>query len=327
MPLDQLQVESLVKKLPDLQADLHLNRQWQADADLKAYLNFYRLPTSSEFPDVHHALGAITSGDLRIATHYWSPTNPKGTVLIMHGYYDHTGLFGNAIRLALEENFAVLMFDLPGHGLSSGEKITINSFDHYADVLNQVLQHCSDWLPQPLHAWGQSTGCAVLLNHLWRYQTQSLSPVTIDKRILFAPLIIPRDWLTKGRWVYLLVHKFVSRIGRKKSDNTHDKNFIHFVDYLDPLQTRYLSVAWVGAMKAWSQQVKQFRTLDTQLLIVQGTADRTVDWQYNLAELKRLLPNAQVELIPDARHQLINETPEYRQPVFDLVKHYLSTSN
>ena len=99
------------------------------------------------------------------------------------------------------------------------------------------------------------------------------------------------------------------------------------MDYLDPLQTRYLSVAWVGAMKAWSQQVKQFRTLDTQLLIVQGTADRTVDWQYNLAELKRLLPNAQVELIPDARHQLINETPEYRQPVFDLVKHYLSTSN
>lgn len=326
MPLDQLQVASLVTKLPDLQADLFRDQQWQSDSDLHAYLDFYHLPKTSEYPGIQHLLGVIPCGDLRIATHYWLPENPKGTLLIMHGYYDHTGLFGNAIRLALQENFAVLIFDLPGHGLSSGEKITIDSFDHYADVLNQVLQYCRDWLPQPLHAWGQSTGCAVLLNHLWRYPDSSLS-IAIHKRILFAPLILPRDWLTKGRWVYWFVHKFVSRIGRKKSDNTHDKNFIHFVDYLDPLQTRYLSVAWVGAMKAWAEQVKQFESLDTKVLIVQGTADRTVDWRYNLGELKRLLPNAQIELIPDARHQLINETPEYRQPVFNLVKDYLSSSN
>jgi alpha-beta hydrolase superfamily lysophospholipase len=327
MPFDQLQATALVKKIPDLHADLHQNRQWQADTDLQAYLEFYRLPSSTEFPSIKHALGLITTGDLRIATQYWLPPNPKGTLLVMHGYYDHTGLFGNAIRLGLEENFAVLIFDLPGHGLSSGEKIFIDSFDHYADVLNDVLQACHQWLPKPFHAWGQSTGCAVLLNHLWRYETQSLSPIKLDKRILFAPLILPRDWRTKGRWLYALMHKFTQRIARKKSENSHDPDFIYFVDYIDPLQTRYLSVAWVGAMKTWHKQCQNFLPLDTELLIVQGTADRTVDWQYNLQELTRMLPRARIEMIDDACHQLVNEAPAYRNPAFSKVKKYLSSQD
>lgn len=322
MHFDQAQAETLVKKLPDLRFDLHLDQQWQTDPDLQDYLRFYSLPSPNQLSWVQHALGALNTQDFRIATHYWLPENPKATLVIMHGYYDHTGLFGNAIRLGLEQGYAVIMFDLPGHGLSSGDKISIRSFDHYADVLNAILQKCSVHLPQPLFAWGQSTGAAILLNHLWRYESQSNSAISFSKRVLFAPLILPRDWLTKGRWVYALVHCFVKRIGRKKSENTHDKNFLYFVDHQDPLQTRYLSVAWVGAMKIWSEQCKSFAPLDKELLIVQGAGDRTVDWQYNLRELKRLLPHAKIDMIADAGHQLVNEIPQYRDIAFKKVIDY-----
>ena len=326
MMLDQTQINSLVKKLPDLRFDQQ-NPDWLNDQDLQAYLNFYQLQFDQDFPHLQHGFGAISSRGFRIATHYWLPQNPKGTLLIMHGYYDHTGLFGNAIRLGLEQNLAVLIFDLPGHGLSSGEKISIDSFNRYADVLNDVLSVVQPHLPSPFFAWGQSTGAAILLNHLWRYETQSLAPIMFDKRVLFAPLILPRDWITKGRWLYRLIHKFVRRIPRKPSENSHDKKFLHFVDHQDPLQTRYLSVTWVGAMKAWSKQCKEFTPLPTKIYIVQGSGDRTVDWQYNLRELQRLLPQAHIDIIADAGHQLINETPIYRDVAFDKVKKYLFSSH
>lgn len=323
MRFDQAQIDSLVKKLPNLRFDSQDESYWINDSDLQAYLDFYHLQFHHDFPNLHHGFGAIDCRGFRIATHYWVPENAKGTLLIMHGYYDHTGLFGNAIRLGLQQNLAVLMFDLPGHGLSSGEKISIDSFNRYADVLHDVLSFVHKHLPAPFYAWGQSTGAAVLLNHLWRYETTGKSSVAFAKHILFAPLILPRDW-HKGRWLYWLIHKFVKRIPRKPSENSHDKAFLHFVDHQDPLQTHYLSVAWVGAMKKWDAECSTFTPLEKELLIVQGSGDRTVNWQYNLQKLQMLLPRAKIDFIDKAGHQLINEIPEFRQIAFAKVVDYLS---
>ncbi len=323
MSFDQTQIDLLVKKIPDLCFDLNVDSAWLHDQDVQSYLNFYKLQFQSDFPKLRHGFGAIQANGFRVATHYWLPENPKGTLFIMHGYYDHSGLFTNAIRLGLEQNFAVLIFDLPGHGLSDGEKISIDSFDDYGDVLNSILLFSHNHLPQPFCAWGQSTGGAILLNHLWRYEKTKQSPVQFAKRILFAPLILPRDW-KKGRRLYWLIHKFIKRIPRKPSESSHDKIFLNFVDYQDPLQTHYLSVPWVGAMKAWDEQCQQFPALENEILIVQGSGDRTVDWQYNLKQLKRLLPNSTIEMIEGAGHQLINEMPEYRQIAFAKVVDYLS---
>jgi len=323
MSFDQTQIASLVKKLPHLCFDPNVDSAWLNDADVQSYLDFYKLQFQTEFHNLQHGFGVINAQGFRTATHYWLPENPKGTLLIMHGYYDHTGLFANAIRLGLQQNLAVLIFDLPGHGLSDGEKISIDSFDNYGDVLNDILCAAASHLPQPFFAWGQSTGGAILLNYLWRYEHTKKSPVEFRKRILFAPLILPRDW-KKGRKLYWLIHKFIRRIPRKPSENSHDKNFLHFVDHQDPLQTRYLSVTWVGAMKAWDEQCRQFPSLETELLIVQGSGDRTVDWQYNLQQLQRLLPNATIDIIDQAGHQLINEIPEFRRIAFTKVIHYLA---
>lgn len=328
MSFDQTQIDSLVKKLPDLCFDPAVDSRWLDDTEAQAYLNFYQLQFQSEFPNLLHGFGVINTKGFRVATHYWLPGNdqsnlPKGTMIIMHGYYDHTGLYANAIRLALQQHLAVLMFDLPGHGLSDGEKISIQSFDDYGDLLNAILLKTHSHLPHPFYAWGQSTGGAILLNHLWRYEHLQQSPVKFAKRILFAPLILPRDW-KKGRLLYWFIHKFIKRIPRKPSENSHDQNFLHFIDHQDPLQTHYLSVPWVGAMKAWDQQCQRFPVLQNAMLIVQGSGDRTVDWQYNLNRLTGLLPNARIEIIPDAGHQLVNETPEYRQIAFAKVIDYLA---
>jgi alpha-beta hydrolase superfamily lysophospholipase len=316
-PPDKAQFQLLAQSLPDLAFDPAANTVTLARQDVQEYLGFYRINFAAEL-GVSQGLGAVDLAGYRIAVQYWIPQNPKGTLVVVHGYYDHTGVFGRAIRFGLDQGFAVLMFDLPGHGLSSGERVAIGSFDEYADVLAGMVQKAQPHLPVPFHILAQSTGAATFLNYLWRYPEQASQ----FKRIaLCAPLLLPRAWKV-GKYVYAMARLVCRRVKRGVSRSSHDPQFIHFLDYLDPLQEKNLPLRWVGAMKAWDRQFRGFAAKDTRLLIVQGTNDMTVDWRYNLPVIQRKLPNAQVELIPDAGHQLVNESDTYRIPVFAKISRY-----
>lgn len=284
---------------------------------LQAYLAFYQINFYPALAQVHR-FGGLLLGGYRIATHYWAPAAPRGTLVLLHGYYDHVGIYGKAIRFALENQLAVVAFDLPGHGLSGGERVAIDRFDSYADVLAALLEQLAGQLPGPYYALGQSTGAAVLLNHLWRYPAQAASFARIA---LCSPLLLPCGW-RMGRVAYSLLRPFVSSVVRSRSVNSHDATFLRFIASEDPLQDKRLSLQWVGAMKAWDAQFRAFAPLPRPLLVVQGSGDKTVAWRYNLQHIQQQLPNAQIALVEGAGHQLVNESDDYRQQVFLHIHRY-----
>lgn len=315
----------LTEHMPALTFEPQTDCLWAKNATAQQYLNYYQINFAATDPTLRHGFGRInielditrvaTSTHFAIATHYWLPPAPRGTLVILHGYYDHIGVFDHAIAFGLARNLAVLTFDLPGHGLSSGDRAAIDSFDQYADVLQHILSLASTRLPAPFYALGQSTGGAILLNHLWRY------PTFFQKTALCAPLVLPQGW-GLGRYLYLILHRWVKDLPRKPSHNSHDEHFIRFIDEQDCLQPKRLSVRWVGAMKAWHRQFLQFSPSNTRLLLVQGTADSTVTWRYNIRVIQRKLPYARCVFIPDAGHQLVNELPHYRAKVFMEIGHH-----
>jgi alpha-beta hydrolase superfamily lysophospholipase len=324
MTLTQQDLHELAQQLPELEFSPAKDCDWPQTDLAQAYLNDYEINFANEFAQVSHAFGCVHTSGFKIATHYWLPENAKGTVVVVHGYYDHVGVFDHPIRFALQHNFSVLAFDLPGHGLSSGEPAVINSFNQYGDVLADILQQSAAIMPQPLYAIGQSTGCAVLLNYLWRYAIAQDALERFEKIVLCSPLVLPRGWrgIHMGKYVYAVLRHFIRRIARTFSKSSHDAVFNQFLKEQDLLQAKILSLAWVGAMKAWHEMVLHFAPLQKEFLIVQGTEDMTVDWQYNLPLLQQKLPNAKVVLIENAGHQLVNESDEYRTQVFAAIDRY-----
>ena len=307
---DQASIRWLQQHLPPFSLEPTPD-DWVAPPQLQAYLDFYQINFTSRLAATHR-FGYLDWRDYRIALHCWQPAAPRGTLVIVHGYYDHTGIFARAIEFGLAQQLAVVIFDLPGHGLSSGERSAIASFDIYGDLLEQVLSLSLAQLPRPCFALGQSTGGAILLNHLWRYPQQAAQ---LHKIALCAPLILPRGW-GAGRLLYWLVRPFIRRLKRGRSLSSHDLAFVSFIEAGDPLQDKTLSLQWVGAMKAWHEYFRQLPLNDRELLVLQGTGDMTVDWRYNLPLLQQKLPNAGVEYLPDAGHQLVNESDKYRLPLF-----------
>lgn len=319
MTINKEQLSQLSNDLPVLLFDGERDLAWALTSLPQAYLRTYGLDFAAEFDGLRHGFGRVDAAGFSIAAHYWLPVDPRATLVIVHGYYDHVGVFDKAIRFALQQHFAVLTFDLPGHGLSSGEQAAIDSFDQYGDVLHRLLERSTPLLPKPWHALGQSTGASVILNYVWRYEQPVSAPAALEKIALFAPLILPRGWRV-GRFMFYIVRLFMVRMHRGSSRSSHDPVFTRFVETEDALQSKYLSLKWVGAMAQWHQFFLQAPPLLRPILVVQGTGDMTVAWRYNLKQIRKKLLGVKIQMIDDAGHQLINESPRYRDQLLAAVR-------
>ena len=289
---------------------------------LKEYLQFYQL----NFPHTicqKHCAGIFEAANYTIAAQYFLPalSPAKGTVFVLHGYYDHVGLFRHIIQFLLEQGFAVVAYDQPGHGLSSGAQASINHFTEYAEVLQRCLHLGEAHFPKPWHGLGQSTGAAVLLHGLL---IEKIS--VLNKIVLLAPLIRPNGWNT-GVWSYRLLKSFVKKIPRHFAHNSNDENFVTFCRDQDPLQSRYLSVKWVGAMKEWLECFPVLTATTASALLIQGEADTTVDWRYNTPLIQGKLAGVSIQFIPEAHHHLVNESEALRKPIFSAIQQFLLASS
>jgi len=279
------------------------------DAAVTSYLNFYKLPEPG--PDLAVFLGRIDVKQVRIFSIAWQPSVSRGTAVIVHGYTDHIGLFNHLIQELLDRQLTVICFDLQGHGLSTGDYGDISDFDEYVTVLESVITFANEKFSGPQHALGQSMGGAVLLKYLIKHGDSSQF-ASIN---LLAPLLRPSGWAFK-RWLYRLTHKFRRSLRRVFRPSSLDKTFLDFVRFSDPLQQARLPVAWVGALDQWIWDFTQAKGCPQRINLIQGCADKTLDWRANLRVFKQKIPALQVHLIDNANHHLVNEIKPLRAKVF-----------
>ncbi len=274
-------------------------REWGFGA---AYRGFFDLDLKQDFFLVPH-------GDQRLAAQVFEPAGtPRGTAVVVHGYYDHVGLYGHLIRYLLGTGRRVLAYDQQGHGLSTGAAASIESFDHYVDAFETVLDAARDRLLEPVCAVGQSMGAAVLM----RYAARPASRAFVGTALL-APLVRPTNWRA-NRFVYMVAKHLVGSVGRGWVNNTENPEFIELLRK-DPLQCRRLPVQWVTAMVEWMHRFETSEPSSLRPLVVQGGRDMTVDGAYNIPVLQRIYDMELLE-IPEARHHLVNETEEIRQQMW-----------
>lgn len=279
---------------------------------LDAYLGHYQLaPLLTDHIGLH--VGYVETGGFRLWTQIWSPAAPHGTVFVVHGYFDHLGLYRHLLEWLLERGWRVVLWDLPGHGLSSGVRASIDDFEDYGACLAALQQHLElrDLAPQPWLGIGQSTGAAILA-------TDALtrgSECRWSGLALLAPLVRPWRW-QQSSWLHWVASPFIRSLPRKYRANSTDSDFTAFLREGDPLQPERLAVAWITAMRRWMPRLLSLPPNELPVLILQGEQDLTVDWEWNLGILEGKFPQARIHRHPEARHHLVNETQAIRDELF-----------
>ncbi|WP_166254447.1 alpha/beta hydrolase [Marinobacter salicampi] len=287
--------------------------------EAQAYCRFYGLDLWVEHPDVTYWQGSLDAGGHRVAVHYYRRPKAKGTVFILHGYFDHVGLYSQLIDRCLGAGFDVLAYDQPGHGLSSGTPAAIGSFLEYQAVLADVLAAVRDKVRHPWYAVGQSTGAGILIDYLLSNQ-HSQETSCFRRVVLLAPLVRPMGWLG-AKLLHSMARPFMTRWRRMFSANSGNSRFLRFLKEVDPLQARAVHVDWVSALRQWVPHVEGAPPVDFPVTVVQGEKDLTVDWQHNLRIIRNKFSSVEELRIPDGRHHLVNEAKDLQSTVFNTIIH------
>jgi len=279
------------------------------------YFNHYGLNLDGDSLD--HVFGTFESGGLRLAGHVYKPSEYKATVVVMHGYFNHCGQLNNLVGYLLEEGYAVAAFDLPGHGLSGGKRGAIDKFSQYSMALFDFTSEVREQLDGPYHFIGHSTGAAAMIDYLL-----ANDDTIFDKIILTAPLIHCSGW-EQSKISYNEKIQFVKSVPRVFRKNSSDAAFLDFIKKRDPLQTRKIPLKWVRALHKWNDKIADLPGREKSVLIIQGTSDETIDWQYNIRFLGEKFSETQVSMIESANHELFNEAVKMRKEVFSQITSYL----
>lgn len=284
------------------------------------YLDYYGINFGKSMADrVTHRFGIKPLAGYRIMVHYFAQQGEaKGSVILNHGYMDHVGLYNHLLKVLLEAGYSVLAYDLPGHGLSSGEQAGIADFAEYQKVLKALLDDARLQLPKPWAMLGQSTGGSIAMDYLLHTPVHDVS-----KLVLLAPLVRPKLWF----WIrlqLLLAGRVLTKVPRRFAHNSSDDAFLHFLKYEEPLQTRWIKVSWVRALANWQAHFLGSAAVAVPALVVQGESDVTVEWQYNLPQIRRKFTRLTEKHLLPANHHLVKEAPELREQVFAAVLAFLS---
>ena len=281
---------------------------------MRAFCHYYGIDFERHIPGVEHHLGSVTSGAFSLAVHRYQQAGASSNLLLVHGYLDHSGLYGHLIEYGLKRGCNVIIFDLPGHGLSTGDPAAIDDFKDYSRAITAVMS--SAGLPNfPWWAMAQSTGCSALMEYSravnWPFSAA----------VFLAPLIRPRDWQFV-RFAHVLLHRFIDGTPRKFADNSSDKAFLSFSRH-DPLQSRRISIRWVGALRRWLADLPMRDLGMGPILVLQGDRDGTVAWRRNMKDIPSLIPECEVVYVEGAGHHLANESEDIRRVYLRRVEDYL----
>lgn len=302
--------DKLLMELPEFS----FRRSAKPKGELARYHEFYGTDFCNQIKGLKQRIGWIDTKDFRIVVQNFVPSKAKATVFLFHGYFDHAGIYRHLIRFLVEHDFAVVIYDMPGHGLSSGKPTSISSFRQYQEAMDACIAKCDDNLPKPFHCVGQSTGGAVLIDRL----VNTPKADVFDKVVLLAPLVRPKGW-GGVKLIHSAVSPFLNVWHRTFSQNSNDIEFVKFLKDNDPLQSRWLAVDWITALKEWVANIEHAAPIQRKILIVQGTNDSTVDWKHNVSVLRHLFSETKIAYIENGRHHLVNESASKRAQVFEAV--------
>lgn len=232
-----------------------------------------------------------------IALHkYESPKTNEELFISVHGFLDNCGYLKDLHSFLFSNDFDVLCFDLPGHGLSEGAPGEVDSFSDYASMLQIIDFKELKKTYKKIHFIGHSTGTIGYLESM----RQNFKP-DFEKVILIAPLIRSNHWKW-SMFAHSVFGGIISKIPRTTSNQERfleikktDKNFI-----------KYVPSNWVQALKEWNKELVNFpsEVFQDEIHVFFGTKDTVIDKKFNQFFYEKIFPNAKFYLIMNGTHHM-----------------------
>lgn len=266
-----------------------------------------------------------TADGLHLYARHWAPPHPRGVVLVVHGYAEHSGRY-EALAAALNaRGLAVSAFDLRGHGLSQGRRVYVPHFAAYVDDLARFVGVVRARYPAlPLFLLGHSVGGAVALHFALDHPTAPVAGLVLSSPALRYPDTTAPFLRRAARCMSRLAPRLPTIVPFPPTALTADAAELARVE-ADPLYYRGRLPARTGAeLDAVTHRLPaRYDALRLPLLVFHGTADPITDPAGSAALYRAAAgPDKTLRLFPGLLHETMHETE--REAVFTLVAEWIA---
>ena len=284
----------------------------------------------------------IQNGDinLRVLLARKPENAPRGTIIIAPGRTEFIEKYFETAEDFLNRNFAVLIIDHRGQGLSTRLlddplKSYVRRFQDYADDLGFIIDELGSHLPKPQIIVAHSMGGCIALQSVISGAT---NPAAL---ICSAPMLGLFDLdtaitrlLMSGLSMIGMSTKnipFVKQTGGlpvdfKNNKLTSDHNrFTRWSAYfinIERLRIAGPTLGWIrAALNAMNFVNRNAAQVKTPTLIISAGGDPIVDPASHRDFAQK--SGANLKVVPGARHELFLEADEYRDQFFTIIDEYL----
>ncbi len=205
----------------------------------------------------------------------WEPdTAPKAVVALVHGHGEHIGRFGHVGEAFTKAGYAVMGFDLRGHGRSGGPRGHTPSIEALMQDIDLFLEQVRERYPRlPVFLYGHSIGGALVLNYGLRRKPDVKGVVATSPALHTEPEKHPEK-VMMAKVLGSLLPTVAIPSGLKTSMLSRDPQ-VEQAYLKDPLVHDHISLAFGKVMmdsNRWAlQHASEFAL---PLLLVHGTDDQ-----------------------------------------------------
>jgi acylglycerol lipase len=263
---------------------------------------------------VYEEFGWRTADGLQIYGRNWRPdTGPvKAVVCLVHGLGEHSGRYEYLADSLCRAGYAMMAFDLRGHGRSEGKRGHAVSYEALMDDIAHSIEEAEVRYPKhPIFIYGHSLGGNLVLNFVLRRQPR-LSGAIVTGPLLRTTRATPWWKMWAARILYVVWPSVTLSNGLRREDLSRDTQVAGEYER-DPLvHNRMSAQLGVDAFEAGRWAENHANQLALPLLLMHGDEDRITSVEASREFAARAGDVCTLVIWPGLFHE-VHKSPEKEQ--------------
>ncbi len=250
-----------------------------------------------------------TSDGLNLYACEWAPSGaPRACVLLIHGLGEHIGRYPHVASALTAAGYALLGFDLRGHGKSAGARGHAPSYDALMDDITAFIAQVETRHPGlPRFLYGHSLGGNLVLNYPLRRSSNLRGVIATGPwlRLAFQP---PPARVRLAKIMNALSLPFSQDSGLRAADLSHDQSVVVAYEH-DPLVHRMISARlFVGLYDSGLWALAHAAEFPLPALVMNGAEDAIISAQAVREFGEKAGPKVTVRIWEGLYHEIHNES-------------------
>jgi alpha-beta hydrolase superfamily lysophospholipase len=263
---------------------------------------------------MNHFEYSWTTGDgMRLYGQGWSPVgDTRAVISLVHGLGEHSGRYTYVADKLTRAGFAVIAFDMRGHGRSEGPRGHAASYDLILDDIAHLLKEAGERFPRiPRFLYGHSLGGNLVITYALRRQPQ-IAGVIATSPGLAPGEPVPAWKMTMARLLYQTIPTMSLANGLDQSNLSHDPAIIQAYQ-ADPLvHDRISARLGMDMIEAGQYALQHARDLHLPILLIQGSADHIVSPEMTKKFASQVHGDCTLKMCEGYYHETHNEPTKDR---------------